>query len=311
MMESPRMELPITHPEKVLDAESGMTKQELAEYLLTVAERMLPHVAGRPLSVVRCPEGSGKPCFFQKHVGPGLAKGVKSIAVPNLKTGEQEQYLTIDSADGLVGLAQMSVLEIHPWGSRNRSLDRPDRLVFDLDPDAAIDWRTLASSAEMLRARLKKAGLESFLKSTGGKGLHLVVPIEPKLEWGAVKEFAHGVVLEMEADNPALYITKMAKASRASKIYLDYLRNDRGATSIAPFSPRARSGAPVAMTIEWRELREDERPRFYVSNLAEWAQRLKRDPWKKMAPVRQRLTAEMLHPLKASSARSHPMRRSA
>lgn len=288
------LELAITHPEKVLDQESGVTKRALAEYYLEVAERMLPHVADRPLSVVRCPEGSHKTCFYQKHVGLGLPKDVNSHPVPNRKTGAVDHYLTIDSAVGLVGLAQMGVLEIHPWGSRNESLDQPDQIVFDLDPDAAIGWEVLAASAEKLRTRLKKLGLESFLKSTGGKGLHVVVPIVPELEWGPVKEFTHAVVLAMEAEDPELYITKMTKAARTKKIYLDYLRNDRGSTSIAPFSPRARSGAPVAMTLDWKELRAAERPQFHVSDFSHWRSRLERDPWKAMATAKQRLTPEML-----------------
>lgn len=296
-------DLALTHPEKILDAASGMTKQMLAEYLVAVADRMLPHVANRPLSVVRCPEGSGKPCFFQKHIGRGLPAGVNSIAVPNRKTGEVEQYLSLNSAEGLVGMAQMGVLEIHPWGACNEQLDQPDRIVFDLDPDAAISWETLAGSAEKLRARLKMLGLESFLKSTGGKGLHLVVPIEPELEWGAVKQFAHAVVLEMETENPALYITKMTKAARTNKIYLDYLRNDRGSTSIAAFSPRAREGAPVAMPLEWKELRAAERPQFHVSDFDQWKARLKRDPWKAMAGLKQRLTAETLQAVGAEQVR--------
>jgi bifunctional non-homologous end joining protein LigD len=284
----------ITHPEKILDPESGMTKQALAEYYVAVAEHMLPHIANRPLSVVRCPEGSGKPCFFQKHIGRGLPRGVKSQPVPNRKTGAVEQYLSLDSAEGLLGLAQMGVLEIHPWGSRNNALDKPDRIVFDLDPDAAISWPTLAAAAEELRARLKKLHLESFLKSTGGKGLHLVVPIEPEFDWSAIKNFAHALVLEMESKDPSLYISKMTKAARTGKIYLDYLRNDRGSTSIAPFSPRARSGAPVAMTLDWKELRAESRPQFHVSDFADWRSRPKRDPWKRMESNRQRLTMEML-----------------
>ncbi len=305
------IELPITHPEKVLDPESGMTKKALAEYLLAVSERMLPHVVDRPLSVVRCPEGSGKPCFFQKHVGRGLPKGVNSIAVPNRKTGEVEQYLTLDSAEGLVGLAQMGVLEIHPWGSRNESLDKPDRIVLDLDPDAAIDWQTLAASAAAMRERLKKLHLESFLKSTGGKGLHVVVPLVPEVDWAAVKQFAHALVLEMEAQDPALYITKMTKAARTNKIYLDYLRNDRGSTSIAPFSPRARSGAPVAMTLDWKELSSASRPQFHVMDFPGWSARLKRDPWKAMTSLEQRLTAEMLAAVRPEHGARRAIRRSA
>lgn len=301
------IELPITHPEKILDPESGITKQALAEYFLAVAERMLPHVADRPLSVVRCPEGSSKPCFFQKHIGRGLPEGVRSIAVPNRKTGEVEQYLSLDSAEGLVGLAQMGVLEIHPWGSCNNSLDKPDRIVFDLDPDAVIDWKTLAATAEKLRGRLKKLHLESFLKSTGGKGLHLVVPIAPEFKWAQVKQFAHALVLELEAEDPALYITKMTKAARTNKIYLDYLRNDRGSTSIAPFSPRARGGVPVAMTLDWKELRQASRPQFHVSDFSEWRARLRRDPWKAMAGLDQHLTGEILQQV-TSGFRSVPRR---
>ncbi len=286
--------LAITHPEKILDAESGLTKQMLADYFLAVAKRMLPHIADRPLSVVRCPDGSSKPCFFQKHVGRGLPEGIRAVAVENRKSGEKEEYLTLNRAEGLAGMAQMGVLEIHPWGSRNESLEKPDRIVFDLDPDAAINWATLAASAEKLRARLKKLHLQSFVKSTGGKGLHVVVAIEPEHEWPLVKQFAHAVVLAMEAEQPKLYITKMSKAARANRIYLDYLRNDRGSTSIAPFSPGARSGAPVAITLDWMELQLDAAPRFHVADFADWQSRLKRDPWQAMTKKSQRLSAEAL-----------------
>jgi bifunctional non-homologous end joining protein LigD len=286
--------LPVTHPGKVLDAASGTTKQMLAEYYLAVAERMLPHVADRPLSVVRCPEGTAGQCFFQKHIGMGMPDGVGSVAVPNRKTGRKEQYLTLNSAQGLLGLAQMGVLEIHPWGSRNDSLDKPDRIVFDLDPDAAIRWQTLAATAAELRARLKTLGLACFLKHTGGKGLHVVVPMEAEHPWPVVKEFAHRVVLRMEKELPDLYVTKMTKAIRTGRIYLDYLRNDREATSIAPFSPRARSGAPVAITMDWSELGSKTPPSCHVADLAQWQSRLNRDPWKEMAGMRQRLTAAIL-----------------
>jgi bifunctional non-homologous end joining protein LigD len=284
----------LTHPEKVLDAESGMTKGVLAAYYFAVAERMLPHVANRPLSVVRCPEGSGKPCFYQKHVGRGLPPGVESIAVPNRKTGANEDFLTLHSSEGLAGLAQMGVLEIHPWGSKNDALDQPDRIVFDLDLDPAVKWTALVACALDLRKRLKKLRLESFLKSTGGKGLHVVVPIEPEHEWPVIKGFAHAVVLEMEKENPELYITKASKAARKNRIFLDYLRNDREATSIAPFSPRARSGAPVSMTLQWSELKSAALPAFHVTDFERWRSRLSRDPWKEMQSATQRLTEEAL-----------------
>jgi bifunctional non-homologous end joining protein LigD len=284
-------ELAITHPDKVLDPESGVTKQQLAEYYMAVAEHMLPYIADRPISVVRCPDGIGKACFFQKHVGMGLPAGVKTISIRNKKSKTPEAYLTVDSSEGLLGLAQMGVLEIHPWGSHNESLDTPDRMVFDLDPDAAIEWKTLAKTALELKTRLKKVGLESFVKSTGGKGLHVVVPIRPDHEWPAVKEFAYRMVLELERENPELYITKMTKAKRKNRIYLDYLRNDREATSVAPFSPRARPGMPVSVPLAWKELDSANAPAFHVSDFPKWRTRLRRDPWRKLLESKQKVKA--------------------
>ncbi len=281
----------ITHPDKVLDAESGMTKRELAEYYEAVAEHLLPHIADRPLSVVRCPDGTSKPCFFQKHVGFGLPDGVKSVSVRSRKTQKREDYLTVDSIEGLAGLAQMDVIEIHPWGSRNGSLEHPDRIVFDLDLDAAIDWKTLAETAKEFKRRLAKMDLESFVKSTGGKGLHVVVPIRPDHEWPVIKEFAHNLALNLEQENPELYVTKMTKATRKNRIYLDYLRNDREATSVAPYSPRARSGTPVAMPLRWSELSAAKAPAFHVMDFKKWRQRLRHDPWAEMLKVKQKLPA--------------------
>jgi len=289
-----KTDLPITHPDKVLDFESGMTKRDLAEYLIAVSERMLPHVADRPLSVVRCPEGSGKPCFFQKHIGMGVPKGISNVPVPNKKNSSVEQYLTFNSVEGLIGMAQMGVLEIHPWGSKNETLEKPDRIIFDMDPDEAIDWKTLAATAKEFRARLEALGLQSFLKTTGGKGLHVVAPIKPEYEWPEVKDFTHNVVLGMERKNPALYVTKMTKAIRKNRIYLDYLRNDRGSTAIAPYSTRARSGAPVALPLDWKELNAKTRPAFHVMDFNEWKKRLAKDPWIDMPKVKQRLTAKAI-----------------
>ena len=283
--------LPITHPDKVLDEQSGMTKRNLAEYYLAVADHLLPHIAGRPLSLVRCPEGIGKPCFFQKHIGLGLPEGVGSVPVPNKKTGKSEDFVTVSTAQGLLGLAQLGVLEIHPWGSRSESLEKPDRIIFDLDPDAKIEWKTLASTAIELRDRLMELKLTSYLKTTGGKGLHVVVPVEPESEWPVIKQFAHSVVLAMETDKPELYVTKMTKAERTNRIYLDYLRNDRESTAIAPFSPRARIGAPIALPLGWKEL-DGERPELRLVDFASWKARLRRDPWKTMPGSEQRISAE-------------------
>ncbi|HZP07190.1 MAG TPA: DNA ligase D [Terracidiphilus sp.] len=284
----------ISNPRKVLDEESGMTKQELAEYYLAVAERMLPHIADRPLSVLRCPDGIGKQAFFQKHVNAGLPNGVHAVSIANKKTGKREEFLTLNSAEGLIGMAQMGVLEIHPWGSKNEAVEQPDRLIFDLDPDEAVSWRTLTDAADELRSRLKQMKLASFVKSTGGKGLHVVAPIVPEYQWPAIKQFSHRVVLKMEKENSKLYTTNMLKAVRRNRIYLDYLRNDREATAIAPFSTRARPGVPVAVTLDWSELDVTVRPAFHVSDLSEWRQRLRQDPWRGLLKSRQRLTREMI-----------------
>jgi bifunctional non-homologous end joining protein LigD len=253
---------------------------------------------------VRCPGGIGKPCFFQKHVGlGGLPSGVGSVPVPNRKTGKIEEYLTLNSQDGLLGLAQLGVLEIHPWGSKNEDLERPDRIIFDLDPDSSVPWKTLAAAATELRDRLKKIKLVGYLKSTGGKGLHIVVPIEAEHDWSVIKGFAHNVVLQMERENQTLYLTKMTKAERVNRIYLDYLRNDRESTAIAPFSPRARNGVPVAVTLDWKELQSDERPLFHLADFASWKERLRRDPWRTISGSQQRITEEMLRAAEEKPAR--------
>jgi bifunctional non-homologous end joining protein LigD len=282
----------LTHPDKILDPESGLTKQQLADYYWAIAEHMLPYIANRPLSLVRCPEGSTAPCFFQKHSNHMLPPGIETVQVPDKKTGKPEPYITLSTRESLAALAQMGVLELHPWGSQNDNLEHPDRIVIDLDPDEAISWQTLASSAIEVRGLFKHAGLESFLKSTGGKGLHVVVPIQPQQEWPAIKEFAHQIALNLERQQPSLYLTKMSKAARKGKIFVDYLRNERGATSVALFSPRARAGAPVSMPLKWSELEDPQRPVFHVADFESWKPRLSKDPWKKFLSLKQSLSAE-------------------
>ncbi len=293
----------LTHPEKILDEESQLTKQQLADYYWAVAPHMLPHIEGRPLSLVRCPEGSGKPCFFQKHVNHLLPSGIGAVDVPDKKTGKIEPYITLSSAEALAGLAQMGVLEVHPWGSRNDDLEHPDRIIIDLDPDAAISWTRLAESAAEVRKQLKKLGLESFLKSTGGKGLHVVVPIVPEYDWAVIKQLAHAFVLQMEKEQPALYLTKMSKAARKGRIFLDYLRNERGATAVAAFSPRARAGAPVSLPLNWSDLKLAERPVAHVADFEQWKGQLNRDPWKQLLKSPQRITSKILGLFKISPSK--------
>jgi bifunctional non-homologous end joining protein LigD len=293
----------LTHPQKILDARSHLTKQQLADYYWAIASHMLPHVEGRPVSLVRCPDGSEKPCFYQKHVNHMLPPGIGPVDVPDKKTGEIEPYITLSSAEALAGLAQMGVLEVHPWGSRNDDLEHPDRIIIDLDPDAEIAWARLAESAGDVRKQLKKMGLESFLKSTGGKGLHVVVPIVAEYDWLVIKQLAHAFVLQMEKEEPALYLTKMSKAARKGRIFLDYLRNERGATAVAAFSPRARAGAPVSLPLDWSDLKLAERPVVHVADFEEWKGRLSRDPWRQFFKTPSRITAKILEQFKIAPSK--------
>jgi bifunctional non-homologous end joining protein LigD len=281
----------LTHPDKILDDSSQLTKQQLAEYYAAVAEHLLPHIANRPLSIVRCPEGSTRPCFFQKHIGSGVPAGVDNVPVPSKKGGPVEQYLTVSRAEGLVSLAQLGVLEIHPWGSQNDALETPDRIIIDLDPDPSLPWTQLIDSAIEVRDLMKNLNLKTFVKSTGGKGLHVVVPIRAEREWPEIKAFTHDFVVMMERANPKLYLSKMTKSARSGKIFVDYLRNERGATAVAPWSPRARAGVRVAMPLAWTELKKTDPTHFAVANFTEWKSRLKRDPWEELNSVQQPLTA--------------------
>ena len=282
----------LTHPDKILDPASGLTKQQLAHFYWSVSERMLPHIAGRALSIVRLPEGIGKPSFYQKHVTSMLPPGFEAVDVPDKKTGVVEKYIALSTREAIASFAQISVLEVHPWGSKGDDLEHADRLVIDLDPDEALSWQTLTRAADDVRQALATLGLQSFLKTTGGKGLHVVIPIQPDLEWSQIKEFCHGFVSLIERSNPKLYLTKMTKAARVGKIYLDYLRNERGATAVAPYSPRARAHVGVAVPLEWPELDLTERPDFRIGNFPDWGARLNHDPWSKMLTLKQRITKE-------------------
>jgi bifunctional non-homologous end joining protein LigD len=295
----PRM----THPEKVIDRESGLTKQQLVAYYAEAVSHILPHIAERPLSIVRCPSGTAAKCFFQKHVKPGLPKGISSVEIVDRKSGKPEPYIMLSDAAVIPELGQLNVLELHPWGAPASDFEHPDRIIFDLDPDASIDWKTLAETATEVRARFKKLGLESFLKSTGGKGLHVVAPIQCEHDWPTVKEFAHQFVLAMEAENPALYITKMTKAARTDRIYLDYLRNERGATAVAPYSPRSRAGVPVSVPMAWSELKADAPPRCLVAKFDEWRKRLAHDPWAEMPKTKQRLSQKAIAAVSTKNSR--------
>lgn len=283
----------LTHPDRVLYEAQGLTKRDLAEYYVSVADAMLPHLKGRPLSLVRCPVGQGKSCFYQKHPGASAPKALRRVQIRE-KSGTHE-YVVADDVAGLVALVQMGVLEVHPWGSRADDVERPDRIIFDLDPAPDVNWTRVVDAAAALRDRLKELGLESFLKTTGGKGLHVVAPIRPGREWPEVKTFCKAVVTAMERDEPDAYTTNMSKRERDGRIFLDYLRNDRGSTAIAPFSTRARPGAPVATPLFWRELGPKLDPRKYnVLTVPGRLKALKSDPWAEMLETRQQISAKAL-----------------
>ncbi len=288
-----RLGFKVTHPDKVYDPQTGVTKQMLVDYYLAVAPLMLPHVTGRPLSLVRCPNGAGQKCFYQKHLGPGMPPGIGGVEIPDRKGKGTETYVTVEGEQSLAGLAQMNVLEIHPWQSTNDDLEHPDRIIFDLDPDEAVLWSTLCDAAREVRDRLKQLGLESFVKTTGGKGLHVVAPVKPTLEWEQVKALTHEFTLHMEKDNPKLYISKMTKAARTNKIFVDYLRNEREATAVAPYSSRARLGMAAALPLEWAELKGSKAPKYLIARFDEWKERLRKDPWKAMLTSDQEIPASL------------------
>jgi bifunctional non-homologous end joining protein LigD len=281
----------LTHADRVLYAEEDLTKRDLADYYVAVAEAMLPHLAGRPLSLVRCPEGAGKQCFYQKHPGNSAPDALRRIDI-NEGSGTNE-YVVVDDAAGLVALVQMGVLEIHPWGSREQALEKPDRIIFDFDPAPDLDWTRVVAAAAEMRDRLKTLGLDSFLKTTGGKGLHVVAPLTPRDEWPEVKAFTKAVAAAMEQDSPRAYTTVMSKKERRGKIFIDYLRNDRGATAIAPYSTRARAGAPVAMPVAWKDLTPKLKPaEFTVLTVPKRLKARRSDPWAEIDELRQGITAK-------------------
>ncbi|MET0413907.1 MAG: DNA ligase D, partial [Polyangiaceae bacterium] len=268
----------ITHPERVLYPDQGLTKRDLLLYYARVARWMLPHVSERPLMIVRCPEGAGAQCFHQKHPSRGMPKAVEQVKVRQKKGAEQ--HLMVRDVEGLFGLVQMGALEIHTWGCRVAALEQPDQLVFDLDPDEGLPWPRVIEAARTLRERLERVGLTGFLKTTGGKGLHVVTPLVPDADWDTAKQFSKALVEGMVKDEPSKYLAVMTKAKRANKIFLDYLRNGYGATAVCAFSTRERAGAPVSVPIEWDELDSKVRSSsFDVKNLEQRLSSLKHDPW--------------------------------
>jgi bifunctional non-homologous end joining protein LigD len=276
--EHPVSRIRLTHPERVLYPEQGLTKRDLVAYYAAIAPFMLPHLARRPLALLRCPEGHGTPCFFYKHPAAGVPVSVRRVAIRERSKRLDSMY--VEDLEGLLGLVQVGALEIHTWGSRIEHLEQPDQLVFDLDPDEGLPWAQAIDAAHDVRATLAGLGLSAFLKTTGGKGLHVVVPVEPRLEWHDAKQFCHRLAQRMVRAHPTRYVASVSKAKRRGKVFVDYLRNGRGATAACAYSTRARSEATVAMPIEWDELtlalRSD---RFTVASAPGHVATRARDPW--------------------------------
>ncbi|HXH00992.1 MAG TPA: DNA ligase D, partial [Xanthomonadaceae bacterium] len=271
-------ELPkLSSPDKIVYPDSGITKQDVFDYYLAVAPRMLPELRGRLLSIVRLPDGMGGQTFFQKHLGRGFSKALKELLVTE-NDGDREKYFYVDDVAGLMGLVQMNALEFHPWGSTVAHLEKPDRLVFDLDPDPAVSWTTVRNAAHEVRARLLEVGLESFPRVTGGKGAHVVVPLKPVAEWAQVRAFAEAFAHAMTEQSPDRYLATMSKAKRVGKIFIDWLRNGRGATSVASWSLRARPGAPVCVPLTWEEFARIRKPNKFGPKEA-LQQAAKGEPW--------------------------------
>ncbi|RJX36043.1 MAG: DNA ligase D [Desulfurivibrio sp.] len=278
----------LSHPGKILFPEQGVSKLALAEFYAAIADFMLPHVVHRPLTLLRCPAGRQGECFYQKHLGEAIPPTLRAIPIRDKEA--TSDYLVIDDVQGLLSLVQLGVLEIHPWGSREGELERPDILTFDLDPGPGLGWPEVIDGARLLRRRLEELGLVSFVKTSGGKGLHLVVPILPGAGWPEAKAFARAVARELAMLRPDRFTAEMQKVKRQGRIFIDYLRNDRGATTVAAYSTRAFAGAPVSTPIRWDELNRAMTPdRYRIDNLPKRLAALKNDPWQDFFQVRQEI----------------------
>ncbi len=275
---APRSEVKLTHPDRIYWPSDGVTKQGLVDYYAEVWRLIAPFVVDRPLALVRCPDGIDGPHFFQKHGWRGMNRHIGEIVDPKDKKGKPA--LRILDFDGLVALAQSGCLEIHPWGTTTRNWEQPDMITMDLDPAEDVEWPAVIEAAEALKDRIEKDGLAAFVKTSGGKGLHVVIPLKPQARWAKVKAYAKRLATDMAKDDPSRYIAVATKAKRRGRIFIDYLRNGRGSTAVAAYSTRARPGAAISTPLEWSELTPDIGPaHFTVSNVRSRLENLHTDPW--------------------------------
>jgi len=282
----------LSHPDRVLFPDQGFTKLALARYYEQVSTWLLPHLKDRPLTLVRCPEGHNKECFYQKHANDTVPDTIGRVKIRDEKG--VSLYMLANSLPAVIGLVQMGVLELHTWGAKRDALDRPDRIIIDLDPDPTVSWKFVIEAAQLVKTLLNEMELECFVKTTGGKGLHVVLPLQRVHTWDEVKAFSKGLAEHLVRLIPDRFIANMSKQKRKGKIYVDYLRNAKGATAIAAYSTRARAGAPVSVPLAWKELSVEVRSdHFTVANVAERLNALKQDPWRDYFRIKQKLTRKM------------------
>ena len=288
----------ISNPDRVVYPALPLTKLEVAKYYEAVAEVMVPHVQGRPLSLFRCPEGLAGDCFYMKHYSMGAPPAALG-QIPIKEKSKTSKYLVVDDAQGLVALAQMGVLEVHTWNSTRDHLEHPDRFILDLDPGPKVKWVEVVETARLIRERLQALGLESYVKTTGGKGLHVAVPVEPVLDWDRCLALSRAIAGLIEAERPKRYTLNLSKAGREDKILIDYLRNNRGSTAVAAFSTRAKPQATVSVPLDWDELSPKlTNEQFTVNTVARRLARLKQDPWANFFRKKQKLPSEVLRLLR-------------
>lgn len=285
----------ISHPERLIYPEQRLSKLQLALYYQEIADWMVPHLVGRPLTLVHCPDGLAAPCHYLRHAKAWGPKALRRVRIPEkTKVGE---YLVADGLEGLVALAQMGVVEIHTWNSADHDIERPNRLVFDLDPGPRVTWKQVVAAAAIVRDTLKTVGLASWAKTTGGRGLHVVLPIKPEREWSECLAFTRDISEAIARTAPNLYTTAFAKAGREDKVLIDYLRNNRTNTSVCAFSPRARPGALVSMPVAWRDLGRGPE-RWTLLTVPRRLKRAVTDPWEGYWTTKQRLSAAAVKALR-------------
>jgi bifunctional non-homologous end joining protein LigD len=282
----------LTHPERIVFPGQGVTKGNIAAYYQAVAGAMLPHLVNRPLSLVRCPQGRSKHCFFQKHASGGFPGDLKQVPITE-KDGSTEDYMYVDTLAGVIAGVQMNTLEFHIWGSRIDRLEKPDRIIFDIDPDEGLSFGDVRQAALDIRDRLAEMGLETFPMVTGGKGIHVIAPLTARTEWPEVKAFCRAFADRLATDEPERFTANIRKVNRKGRMFIDYLRNERGSTAIAPYSTRSRDGAPCAVPVGWNEVAQLDRANGF--SLAEAAARAAGpDPWPDYFDLRQSITKSLL-----------------